>query len=259
MFRSRPKHGAEFRDSFPGVREGPDISALATLIGDPARANMLIALMSGMALTAGELAREAAITPQTASGHLAKLLEARLVLVEIQGRHRYFRLAGQDVAGALEGLMELAARTGQFRTRPGPRDAAMRKARSCYDHLAGQMGVRLHEALIARGDIVATPDGLGLSTTGRSHFLAEGIDPEMFERKGRPLCRACLDWSERRHHLAGPLGAALFRHILDRGWAARDREGRAIVFSREGEKQFERFLSVEDGEAGRRAALARPA
>jgi len=230
------------------MREGPDISALATLIGDPARANMLMALMSGMALTAGELAREAGITPQTASGHLAKLLEARLVLVEIQGRHRYFRLAGQDVAGALEGLMELAARTGQFRTRPGPRDAAMRRARSCYDHLAGAMGVRLHEALIARGDLVATPDGLGLSVAGRNRFLAEGIDTDALERKGRSLCRACLDWSERRHHLAGPLGAAILRHILDRGWATRDRKGRVILFSRDGERRFDLFLTADESE-----------
>lgn len=225
------------------MKEGPDISALATLIGDPARSNMLMALMSGMALTAGELAREAGITPQTASGHLAKLLDARLVLVEIQGRHRYFRLAGQDVAGALEGLMELAARTGQFRTRPGPRDAAMRKARSCYDHLAGEMGVQLYAALVDRGDLVVAPDGLALTPIGRNRFLAEGIDVGALEQKGRPLCRACLDWSERRHHLAGPLGAAILRHILDRGWARRDGKGRAITFAGEGERRFARFLS----------------
>ena len=147
------------------MREGPDIASLAALIGDPARANMLLALMSGIAMTAGELSREAGITPQTASTHLAKLLEARLVLVEVQGRHRYFRLAGQDVAGALEGLMELAARNGQLRTRPGPRDAAMRKARSCYDHLAGEIAVQFYETLVAQGALVVTVDGLGLSSS----------------------------------------------------------------------------------------------
>lgn len=224
------------------MREGPDIAALAALIGDPARANMLMALMSGMALTSGELAREAGITPQTASSHLAKLAEARLILAEIQGRHRYFRLAGQDVAGALEGLMELAARNGQLRTRPGPRDAAMRKARSCYDHLAGAMGVRLHETLVRQGIVIATADGLGLSTRGRSHFIAEGIDVAVLEQKSRPLCRACLDWSERRHHLAGPLGAAILKFVLDRGWATRDRHSRAILFSRDGEARFSDFL-----------------
>jgi DNA-binding transcriptional ArsR family regulator len=228
------------------MKEGPDIAALASLIGDPARANMLMALMSGMALTAGELAREANITPQTASAHLSRLLDARLILVEIQGRHRYFRLAGSDVAGALEGLMELAARSGLNRTRPGPRDVAMRMARSCYDHLAGTLGVRLHEALVEQGTLIATADGLGLSEAGRRHFLAEGIDVPALALKGRPLCRACLDWSERRHHLAGPLGAALLGLILDRGWAKRDTRSRAILFSREGERRFEAFICQSD-------------
>lgn len=223
------------------MREGPDIAALAALIGDPARANMLMAMMSGMALTAGELSREAGVTPQTASTHLAKLCEARLVLVEVQGRHRYFRLAGQDVAGALEGLMELAARNGQLRTRPGPRDAAMRYARTCYDHLAGVMGVKLYEALVTRGALVLTVDGLGISASGRSRFAAEGIDITALEQKSRTLCRACLDWSERQHHLAGPLGAAILRLILDRGWACRDTRSRAILFSREGESRFLEF------------------
>jgi DNA-binding transcriptional ArsR family regulator len=156
------------------MREGPDIAALAALIGDPARANILTALMAGMALTAGELAREADVSAPTASAHLAKLREAGLIVMEVQGRHRYFRLAGAHVAEALEGLMELAARTGRLRTRPGPRDAAMRFARVCYDHLAGAMGVRALEALVGRGIVVATADGLGLSSAGRERFRAKG-------------------------------------------------------------------------------------
>jgi len=229
------------------MREGPDIAALASLIGDPARANILTALMSGMSLTAGELSREAGVAPQTASSHLAKLVTAGLILAEFQGRHRYFRLAGQDVAGALEGLMELAARNGQLRTRPGPRDAAMRKARSCYDHLAGEMGVRLYEALVGQGFLVVTADGLDLSPRGRRQFIAEGIDVCALKRNNRPLCRSCLDWSERRHHLAGPLGAAILGLILDRGWASRDRNGRAILFSGEGERRFADFLGKDSG------------
>jgi DNA-binding transcriptional ArsR family regulator len=229
------------------MREGPDIAGLAALIGDPARANMLTALMSGLALTAGELAREANVTPQTASAHLARLREARLVLLEVQGRHRYFRLAGQDVAGALEGLMELAARTGRLRTRPGPRDAAMRLARVCYDHLAGELGVRLHEALIQDGSIVATGDGLGLTPSGRARFVAEGIDVTSLERRGRAVCRACLDWSERRHHLAGPLGAALLRLVLERGWAKRDAGGRAVRFTPKGRAALEALIGSEAG------------
>jgi hypothetical protein len=169
------------------MKNGPDIASLAALIGDPARANMLTALMSGMALTAGELAREAGVTPQTASAHLAKLMEAKLVIVEAQGRHRYFKLGGPDVAGALEGLMELASRTGRMRTRPGPRDRALRDARVCYDHLAGTMGVRMYDTLIDQGAIIAARDGLGLSSAGRARFIAEGIDIGRLEQKDRPF------------------------------------------------------------------------
>ncbi len=137
------------------MKEGPSIASVAALIGDPARANMLAALMSGRALTAGELAREAGIAAPTASGHLARLREAGLVLVEAQGRHRYVRLAGPEVAAVLEGLMGLSARDGRLRTRPGPRDPALRTARVCYDHLAGEWGVRLYDALLADGRLDA--------------------------------------------------------------------------------------------------------
>lgn len=235
------------------MKEGPDIAGLAAVIGDPARANMLVALMSGMALTASELAREANITPQTASSHLAKLVEARLVVPQAQGRHRYFRLAGPDVAGALEGLLELAAGIGHLRTRPGPRDRALREARVCYDHLAGACGVRLHDAMIEQGLVIATRDGLGLSAKGRARFIAEGIDIAALERKGRPLCRACLDWSERRHHLSGTLGAALLDLVLKRGWASRDPKARAVVFNPGGRVRFEAFLA---GDIAARLALA---
>jgi DNA-binding transcriptional ArsR family regulator len=238
------------------MREGPDIAALAALIGDPARANILTALMAGMALTAGELAREADVSAPTASAHLAKLREAGLIVMEVQGRHRYFRLAGAHVAEALEGLMELAARTGRLRTRPGPRDAAMRFARVCYDHLAGAMGVRALEALVGRGIVVATADGLGLSSAGRERFRAEGVDLDGAERKGRPLCRACLDWSERRHHLAGAAGAALLQLLFARGWARRDARSRAVAFSPAGLAAFEAFLAGEEP-ALRRARAAR--
>lgn len=224
------------------MKDGPDIAGLAALIGDPARANMLVALMSGIALTAGELAREAGITAQTASSHLSRLLEAQLVMVEVQGRHRYFRLAGPDVAGALEGLMDLAVHTGRLRTRPGPRNAEMREARVCYNHLAGNMGVRLHEALIQQNMLVATVDGLGLSASGRAKFIAEGIDIAAMETRTRPLCRACLDWSERRHHLAGALGEALLTMMMMRGWARQDKGSRALIFSTAGRAAFEAFL-----------------
>lgn len=225
-----------------GMKEGPDITSVAALVGDPARANMLIALMSGLALTAGELAREANVTAPTASAHLSKLREANLVTMVVQGRHRYFRLAGPDVAGALEGLMDFAARTGNLRTRPGPKDTAMRAARVCYDHLAGAAGVRLYDALVAHGVVLVTAEGLSLSSAGRTRFVAEGIDLDVMQHKNKALCRACLDWSERRPHLAGQLAKALLNLFFERGWAHREPGSRIIRFSNAGQTAFETFL-----------------
>lgn len=224
------------------MKEGPDIAGIAALIGDPARANILSALMAGMALTAGELAGEAGVTPQTASGHLARLVDAGLLLVEVQGRHRYYRIAGSDVAEALETLLVLAERTGRMRARPGPRDAAMRAARRCYDHLAGTAGVALFNALVANGDLVAARDGLAPSAAGRARFVAFGIDMDELDGRRRPLCRACLDWSERRPHLAGSLGAALMQAFVARGWLTPDRKTRTMAFSAKGQHAFEGFL-----------------
>ena len=132
------------------MKTGPDIARVASLVGDPARANMLSALMSGRALTASELAQEAGITPQTASSHLAKLEAGGLVEPEKQGRHRYYRLADPDVGGVLEGLAALAARAGHMRVRTGPKDPALRRARVCYDHLAGDLGVQMLESMKAQ-------------------------------------------------------------------------------------------------------------
>lgn len=213
------------------MKEGPSIATIAALMGDPARANMLGALMAGRALTAGELAREAGVRAPTASGHLARLSEAGLVLVEAQGRHRYFRLSGPDVAHVLEGLMGLAARTGRLRTRPGPRDPALRQARTCYDHMAGEWAVRLYEGLLADGRLAATEDEVILTAVGRSFFRAEGIDVDALGTSRRPLCRACLDWSERRPHLGGRLGRAILDHAVARRWVRPSTEGRALAIT----------------------------
>ncbi|SOH92502.1 DNA-binding transcriptional regulator, ArsR family [Monaibacterium marinum] len=200
------------------MADGPDIARIATLIGDPARARMLTALMAGHALTASELAVEAGITRQTASGHIARLREGGLVSTARQGRHHYIRLSGSDVAETLEALMEIVDRRGPTRTRPGPKEPEMRHARICYDHLAGALGVQLHDRLIEIGhltaDLTPTPPGL-------TAFDALGIDIPALQRARRPLCRACLDWSERRTHLAGGLGAALFTAFEDRAWIRR--------------------------------------
>ena len=215
------------------MKHGPDISKLAAVIGDPARASMLSALMSGKALTSSELAVEGGIGAATASSHLAKLHDAGLVRVRVQGRHRYWTLADAEVADVLETLMGLAARTvGRVRT--GPKDVAMRKARVCYNHLAGDYGVRLFKALVEKDVIVERDDGLSLSA-GSSRFIAEMglvLKPE------RPVCRACLDWSERSTHLAGSLGTALLSRFFDLGWARRDPQTRAVHFTADGEQQF---------------------
>ncbi len=215
------------------MKHGPDISKLAAVIGDPARASMLSALMSGKALTSSELAVEGGIGAATASSHLAKLHEAGLVRVRIQGRHRYWTLADAEVAQVLETLMGLAART-MGRVRTGPKDVAMRKARVCYNHLAGDYGVRLFKCLVEKQVLVEHDDGLSLGA-GANAFIAE---MGLTLKPGRPVCRACLDWSERSTHLAGNLGTAVLARFFELGWAKRDPETRAVHFTAEGERQF---------------------
>jgi DNA-binding transcriptional ArsR family regulator len=225
------------------MRDGPDIARVASAIADPARAAMLCALMEGRALTAGELGREAGVTPQTASGHLARLRDAGLVTIEARGRHRYVAIARPDVSAALESLMGLAAASGARRTRPGPRDETMREARICYDHLAGSAGVRMLDRFLDRGWIAA--DGakrLRVTADGERRFRAEGIETTPAPPSRRPVCRACLDWSERRDHLAGALGARLLGEMLARHWLRRDGAGRALLFTPSGRAAFDRFL-----------------
>jgi DNA-binding transcriptional ArsR family regulator len=223
--------------------EGPDISAVAALIGNPANANMLLALMAGPALTATELAGEAGLAPPTVSGHLARLERAGLVAVERQGRHRYFRLADRDVAAALEALLPVAARAGHLRTRTGPRDPELRRARSCYDHLAGDLAVRLCEQLSEARVVWRRREAMGVTEDGRRYLAKRGIDVAALDNGRRPLCRPCLDWSERRCHLGGALGAAIFDLILARGWVARDRGTRVIRFGEAGEAAIAAWLS----------------
>jgi len=223
------------------MKAGPDIAMVASLVGDPARSNMLTALMSGRALTASELAQEAGITPQTASSHLSKLEAGGLIEPEKQGRHRYYRLTGSDVALVLEGLAGLAARAGHMRVRTGPKDPALRRARICYDHLAGDLGVQMLESMKRQKLVRQHKHDIKLTTEG-ARFMAKTlqIDAETLAHPRRPLCKACLDWSERRHHLAGTLGAAMMTRFTELKWAARDSTpgSRVVNFSRNGEKRF---------------------
>ncbi len=218
------------------MREGPTVAPLAALIGDPARANMLTALMDGRALTVTELAAAAGIALPTASEHLSKLESAGLLVADKQGRHRYFRLSGSDVADVLEGLMGLAQRTGATRTRTGPKDPALREARVCYDHLAGEKGVALFDGLVRQG-FLSTADAPELTEPGRGFFAGLGFDLQQLQRGRRPLCRHCLDWSERRGHLGGSLGAEALSWIVAQGWASRE-PGRVVRFTAAGAAAF---------------------
>jgi DNA-binding transcriptional ArsR family regulator len=224
---------------------------IAALSGDPTRASMLHALMDGRALTATELAKAAGITPQTASGHLGKLTTAGLVSMTSQGRHRYHRLATPAVARMLESIMQVAADSrlvGKSVT-VGPRDHAMRRARTCYDHFAGRLGVALADALVERGVIeLAGETGL-LTETGLARLAAIGLDTAPLaagrtRKSGRVLCRACLDWSERRPHIAGLLGTALCQHSMQNGWTTRQPGTRAVLITRKGERALAEHFGV---------------
>jgi len=228
------------------------VAEVAALAGDPARSAMLHALMDGRALTASELARVAGITPQTASGHLARMTTAGLLRVEKQGRHRYHRLASQAVAQMMEAIMQVAS-SAEPRRPPlfvGPKDAALRTARTCYDHLAGRLGVALADALVA-GGYTELGDDAGVMTEAGVRLLERiGIDVGALlarrnRRSARVLCRPCLDWSERRPHLAGAVGAALCAHSFKKGWIRRIDGTRAVTLTPAGRRSLREALGVQ--------------
>ncbi|MBO0764344.1 MAG: helix-turn-helix transcriptional regulator [Hyphomicrobiaceae bacterium] len=227
-------------------------ATIAALAGDPARAVMLHALMDGRALTASELARAAGVTAQTASGHLARMTSAGLVCVEKQGRHRYHRLASSAVANMMESIMQVASalEPAQPRLTVGPRDAALRAARTCYDHLAGRLGVALADAMATHGYADLAGDG-GIVTDSGFAFLGRiGVDVEALtvrsSRRGvRIMCRPCLDWSERRPHLAGAVGAALCALSFEKNWIRRIEDTRAVVVTPRGARVFRETFGAQ--------------
>lgn len=229
---------------------------VASLIGDATRATMLHALMDGRALTASELARAASVAPQTASTHLARMVAAGLICVWQQGRHRYHRLASANVARMIESIMQVAFDTPQARSAllTGPRDSAMRLARTCYDHLAGRLGVAIADALQASGHLTFNALGTdgGIVTDSGMQLLARiGIDTAaLTPMRGRMLCRPCLDWSERRPHLAGTLGTALCTLSFHNDWIRRRDRTRAVAITAKGYRAFRELLGVRmDGKA----------
>src|SRR3977135_1360297 len=231
------------------MKAGPDIAMIAALVGDPARPNMLTALMTGRALTASELAHQAGVTPQTASSHLAKLEAGGLVAPDKQGRHRYYRLSDPDVAGVLEGLAGLAARAGHMRVRTGPKDPALRRARICYDHLAGDLGVQMLDSMRKQRLVRQTKQAIELTAEGK-RFMENSlqISAATLAHPRRPVCKACLDWSERRHHLAGMLGAAMMTRFAELKWAARDSTpgSRVVNFTRHGARRFREHVGNDE-------------
>ncbi|HJU15938.1 MAG TPA: helix-turn-helix transcriptional regulator [Stellaceae bacterium] len=222
----------------------PAIAEIAALVGNPARANMLAVLLDGRALTAGELAFAARVSPQTTSGHLGKLSEAGLLAVHRQGRHAYYRLASPLIGRMIESLMAVAA-AGPPRPRPRWRgEEALRTARTCYDHLAGRLGVALADALAAREHVVLAEDGGLVTAAGEAFFAGFGIAVAGIGHGKRAFCRPCLDWSERRPHLAGALGAALAARCFDLGWLRRTRDSRALSITEPGLHGFAEQFGV---------------
>ncbi len=232
------------------MNAGPSIVKIGTLIGDHARAAMLTALMSGKVMTATELSNEAGITRQTASSHLSRLVDGHLLIVIQQGRHRYFSIASEQVGQMLESLMGVAQNSVITKFHPGPRDPALRQARVCYNHLAGDFGVAIYDSFLNQKflSLSATNEQslatLKLTDVGRDFCQGQGIDLDQSHTRSA-ICKPCLDWSERRYHLAGRLGTQLLKHCYENNWASRVEGSRAIKFSNRGLSEFKQFFQLQ--------------
>ena len=240
-----------------------DIAKVGALVADPARARILLALGDGRALPASVLADEAGVAPSTASAHLGKLVDGKLLTVERHGRHRYFALAGQDVAELIEALAKVAPPAPVRSLREGTRAHAVRNARTCYDHLAGVLGTQLMASMLDRGLLTGGDGAFDRSTAREDRLSARGSDSDYrltargedeleqfgidfaeLRSRPRPMVRYCVDWSEQRHHLAGSLGAALADRMFDLRWVSRARRGRAVTVSDEGARGLEETFGL---------------
>lgn len=235
------------------------LSETGALVGEPARTVMLVTLMDGRALTAGELARASGITPATASGHLARLVDGGLLVVAAQGRHRYYRLASPAVARMIESMMGVAgvidaARRSRL-VRVGPADKAMRRARRCYDHLAGEVAVHLADFLVRSGHVEWTAEEALMTPNGITFLERLGIDlgggpaSQAMGQRHRAFCRPCMDWSERRAHVAGAVGQSLFQLFLDRQWLRQISSSRALAVTALGVDAFAQHFEIKHFEA----------
>ncbi len=207
----------------------PNIVEVSSLIGDPSRAAILLSLLDGRALPASELAHRARISPQTASSHLSKLVNGGLLVVEVHGRHRYYRLRNSEVAQVLEGLLSIAPPPQIRSLRQSDEMRLLRHARTCYDHLAGEIGVKLTESMLKRGLLEADGKEYALTASGADTLASIGVVASSLKRGRRAFARPCLDWTERRHHLAGALGAAVTARMFELGWLKRSSSSRAVT------------------------------
>lgn len=210
------------------TNSNPNVTVVASLIGDPSRLAMLMSLLGGKALPAGDLAHAARISPQTASSHLAKMVEGGLLLHESHGRHKYFRLASHEVGHALESLIAIAPSKSVRSLRESDELKTLRHARTCYDHLAGKVGVALTDRLLDMKFLEESGNDYVLNVEGKESLRNFGVEVDADPRKRRHFARQCLDWSERRHHLAGSLGAAITKRLFELKWIERMPNGRAV-------------------------------
>jgi DNA-binding transcriptional ArsR family regulator len=220
------------------------LAKIAAAIAEPARATMLCALMDGRARTSTELAMLAEISPSTASVHLGKLRDQSLVQVLAQGKHRYYQLAGGQVAVALESLMAIAGRMPPNFTPSTPE--RLRQARTCYDHMAGEYAVAIHDYLLRNTYLIAQqdPTAYELSADGEQLFISMGIELEAMKKGRRRFACACVDWSERRPHVGGAVGAALLRHFVQHVWVETDLDSRALRLTPKGQRQFAKYFGL---------------
>jgi len=226
------------------------VARIASLIGEPTRTTMMLRLMDGRALTSRELASAAGITAATASRHLAMLVEGGLLDVTALGRHRYHRIASAEVAMLLESIMQFSgANAAPAARRTGPRDEVMRRARTCYDHLAGRLGVAIAQRLAQERAILIEPEAVRITNRASESLGKLGVElaalPGAAQRRPRALCRPCMDWSERRFHLGGRLGAAICSGCMARGWLSRKPGSRALDITPAGQIGLRDWLGLE--------------
>ncbi|MCY8139790.1 winged helix-turn-helix domain-containing protein [Bacillus inaquosorum] len=222
----------------------PNIAKISSLLSDPSRSSILLSLMDGRIHPAGELAYLANIKPQTASFHLNKLLEAKLISVEKHGRHRYYRLSNSEAASVIEQLLSIAPKEKVTSLKDSKEKSDLHFARTCYDHLAGYVGVQITNSLVEQGMLKKVDLNFEVTSEGSLFFSNFGINEEQQRNKRRAFARCCLDWSERQHHLAGALGNALLVRMLEEKWIVRMPKTRAIKITQSGKTAFEKYLKM---------------